>query len=59
MKSATQKAWLLGLVIVTAAPAALGGQKVLTFDAPQVAGHSPVIPRTGLRSQAVMLRLFF
>jgi len=33
MKSATQKAWLLGLVIVTAAPATLRGQKVLTFDA--------------------------
>ena len=33
MKSATQKAWLLGLVIVTAVPAAPGGQKVLTFDA--------------------------
>src|SRR5438105_14413433 len=33
MKSTTQKAWLLGLVIVTAAPAALRAQKVLTFDA--------------------------
>ena len=33
MKSTTQKAWLIGLVIVTAAPAALRAQKVLTFDA--------------------------
>jgi YVTN family beta-propeller protein len=33
MKSTTPKAWLLGLVITTAVPAAVQGQKVLTFDA--------------------------
>src|SRR6266850_5875191 len=33
MKSTTQKAWLLGLLIATTAECAVQSQKILTFDA--------------------------